>query len=61
MLNVDWKLLNEQKIALVSFLIEDEIPSKEIITGIINFIDSIQDQEADKHPEKEMEIFDFEE
>lgn len=63
-LNIDWGLVAKQKLLLLEFL-DSETPEEfadvwnntdgqDLITGIVNLIDSLQDQAADQLGEEEI-------
>ncbi len=58
-MNVDWKLLREQKEWLVSMANEDDRLTKEIevLDGVIHFIDAFQDWSVDQGNAAEKEVF----
>ena len=41
---LDWKLLHKQKLELVGYQLYGTLPSKEAVDGLINFLDTLQDE-----------------
>jgi hypothetical protein len=53
--NIDWGLLSEQKLCLIQIMAGYEGKTLERLTGILNLIDSIQDDAVDDGvPEEEV-------
>ena len=60
---VDWDLLHEQKLTLLRLLEREpyDSPDAEMLSGIINLLDALQDEATDAgiwsfHDEEEMEV-----
>jgi len=53
--NVDWALLREQKELLVGYLLKKRVSSE--LEGIINFLDTIQDNIVACGEKTELEVF----
>lgn len=56
-MNVDWKLLREQKEALVLHMMNGTPIRMAHLDGIIHFIDAFQDYTVDNGDATELEVF----
>ena len=57
--NMDWKLLREQKDALLNYALIDKPIPLDIADGLINLIDALQDKAVDEDGVASHEVFGY--